>query len=130
MTLTRTTDIFKAAMAIFILGLTAISVSALAEGPEELSLEETSIEEIMQNPSGYQGQRVVVEGEIVMECSAGCWFILEDTAGSIYVDLNPNNFAIPRKGGFEARVYGQVDIKDDEPYILGEIVLIDGEVYR
>ncbi|MCJ7664768.1 MAG: LysM peptidoglycan-binding domain-containing protein, partial [Desulfobacterales bacterium] len=42
---------------------------------------------VMGKPESYEGQAVVVEGKIISECGAGCWFTLNDGTGTIYVDL-------------------------------------------
>jgi uncharacterized protein YdeI (BOF family) len=83
-----------------------------------------------ENETAYHGKMVVVEGKIELECGAGCWFVLNDGTGSIYVDILPNNFAIPQKSGEDARVYGEVTLKNGEPQIIGKIVKIGGVVYQ
>jgi len=98
--------------------------------PAELKAEEVKISEILENVAAYHGKMVVVEGKIELECGAGCWFVLNDGTGSIYVDILPNNFAIPQKSGEDARVYGEVTLKNGDPQIIGKMVLIGGEVYQ
>jgi uncharacterized protein YdeI (BOF family) len=98
--------------------------------PAELEQERVKILDIFENETAYHGKMVVVEGKIELECGAGCWFVLNDAAGSIYVDILPNNFAIPQKSGEDARVYGEVTLKNGEPQIIGKMVLIGGEVYQ
>jgi hypothetical protein len=98
--------------------------------PAELKQEELKISEIIENEPAYHGKMVVVEGKIELECGAGCWFILNDGTGSIYVDILPNNFAIPQKSGEDARVYGEVTLKNGDPQIIGKMVEIGGEVYQ
>jgi uncharacterized protein YdeI (BOF family) len=98
--------------------------------PAELKPEEVKISDILENETAYHGKMVVVEGKIELECGAGCWFILNDGTGSIYVDILPNNFVIPQKSGEDARVYGEATLKNGEPQIIGKTVLIGGEVYQ
>lgn len=105
--------------------------TALASGePAELKQDEVKISDILENETAYHGMNVVIEGKIELECGAGCWFVLNDGTGSIYVDILPNNFAIPQKSGEDARVYGEVSLKNGEPQIIGKMVLIGGEVYQ
>ncbi|MEI6104424.1 MAG: hypothetical protein WCP70_10805 [Methanothrix sp.] len=105
--------------------------TALAKDePAELKAEDVKISEILENETAYHGKMVVVEGKIELECGAGCWFVLNDGTGSIYVDILPNNFAIPQKSGEDARVYGEVTLKNGDPQIIGKMVLIGGEVYQ
>ncbi len=98
--------------------------------PAELKAEDVKISEILENETAYHAKMVVVEGKIELECGAGCWFVLNDGKGSIYVDILPNNFAIPQKSGEDARVYGEVTLKNGDPQIIGKMVLIGGEVYQ
>jgi hypothetical protein len=55
---------------------------------------------------------------------------LNDGPASIYVDILPNNFVIPQKSGKDAKVYGEVSLKNGDPEIIGKIVKIGGEIYR
>ena len=41
-----------------------------------------------------------------------------------------NNFAIPQKSGEDARVYGEVTLKNGDPQIIGKMAEIGGEVYQ
>jgi hypothetical protein len=122
---------------IFLIALAALSLSAVstqvvlaAEEPAELKGETVKIQEIVKDEGAYDGKNVMVEGKIETECASGCWFILNDGSASIYVDILPSNFVIPQKSGKEAKVYGEVTVKDGDPMIIGKIVEIDGEIYR
>jgi hypothetical protein len=86
--------------------------------PEEESPKILKIGDILSNP-GYGGQVVIVEGKIVSECPAGCWFTLNDGTGTIYVDLAPSNLVIPQKRGAFATVYGQVVRERSDTYLIG-----------
>jgi uncharacterized protein YdeI (BOF family) len=98
--------------------------------PAELKQEEVKILDILENETAYHGKMVVIEGKIELECGAGCWFVLNDGTGSIYVDILPNNFVIPQKSGEDAKIYGEVTLKNGEPQIIGKIVKIGGEIYQ
>ena len=117
---------------LLLLLLTSLAMqTALArDEPAELKAEEVKISEILENETAYHGKMVVVEGKIELECGAGCWFVLNDGTGSIYVDILPNNFAIPQKSGEDARVYGEVTLTNGDPQIIGTMVLIGGVVYQ
>lgn len=101
-----------------------------SDEPAELDQEETDISDILENVTAYNGSMVVVEGAIELECASGCWFVLNDGTGSIFVDILPSNFVIPQKSGEDAKVYGAVTLKNGEPQIIGKIVKISGEVYQ
>ena len=117
---------------LLLLLLTSLAMQTVLakDEPAELKQEELKISEILENETAYHGKMVVVEGKIELECGAGCWFVLNDGTGSIYVDILPNNFAIPQKSGEDARVYGEVTLKNGEPQIIGKIVKIGGVVYQ
>ena len=117
---------------IILITLTALSMQAVqaAEEPAELSGEVVKLQDIIKNESAYEGKNVVVEGKIETECPSGCWFILNDETASLYIDILPSNFVIPQKSGHDARVYGEVAIKDGDPMLIGKIVKIDGGIYR
>jgi hypothetical protein len=100
------------------------------EEPAELKNEEVEIGNILLNATDYEGKMVVIEGIIETECPSGCWFILDDGTASIYVDILPNNFVIPQKRGEDAKVYGEVTIKDGDPMIIGKMVKIGGDIYQ
>ena len=117
---------------LLLLLLTSLAMQTVLakDEPAELKTEEVKISEILENETAYHGKMVVVAGKIELECGAGCWFVLNDGTGSIYVDILPNNFAIPQKSGEDARVYGEVTLKNGDPQIIGKMVLIGGEVYQ
>jgi uncharacterized protein YdeI (BOF family) len=117
---------------LLLLLLTSLAMqTALARNePAELKADEVKISEILENETAYHAKMVVIEGKIELECGAGCWFVLNDGTGSIYVDILPNNFAIPQKSGEDARVYGEVTLKNGDPQIIGKRVEIGGEVYQ
>ena len=114
---------------LILLALVLSSVQAKDE-PEELNGEEVEIADILQNASAYEGKMVVIEGMIETECPSGCWFIVNDATGSIYVDILPSNFVIPQERGEDAKVYGEVVVKDGDPMIIGKMVQISGEIYQ
>jgi len=117
---------------VIVLGLLVLvsQVVWAEEEPAELKSEEVKIDEILLNATDYEGKMVEIEGTIETECPSGCWFILNDETASIYVDILPNNFVIPQKRGEDAKVYGEVIIKDGDPMIIGKIVKIGGDIYQ
>lgn len=128
----RMTDLRIAAKAFISLSLMmamALNCQA-ANTPEELEGDVIEIGEIYDEFSAFEDEMVIVEGEIVYECGSGCWFVLDDETGSIFVDIFPSNFVIPQERGSEAKVYGRLSSRDNSPFIIGEIVEIDGEIYR
>ena len=95
------------------------SETEIPRAPEEEGLKALKIGDILEKPESYEGQAVVLEGKIISECGAGCWFTLNDGTGTIYVDLAPSNLVIPQKRGAFARVYGQVVREGSDTYLIG-----------
>ena len=102
-----------------IAGNQATSGTEISQTPKEEGPKIVRIGDILSNPSEFKDQEVIVEGKIITECPSGCWFTLDDGAGTVYVDLNPSNLVIPQKRGAEAKVYGKVVIENGDAYIIG-----------
>ncbi len=115
---------------LLLLGAMLLQAVSAVDAPVELQNETTKIQEILDDEPAYHGKMVVVEGKIELECSSGCWFVVNDGTGSIYVDILPSNFVIPQKSGSDVKVYGEVTTRDGDPQIIGKIVEIDGEIRR
>ncbi len=81
------------------------------------------IGDILKNPGTYNGTAVSLQGKIVTECGSGCWFILDDGTGSLYVDLAPNNFAIPQISGTTVAVDGTIGMKNGDPILVATKVV-------
>lgn len=99
----------------------------IAEPPEtaqspNTEQETAKIGDILSEPEKFTTGKVVIEGRIISECGAGCWFTINDGTGTIYVDLAPSNLTIPQKRGAFARVYGRVVTKGSDTYLIGEKV--------
>lgn len=117
---------------LILITLMALAMQAVQakEEPAELKNETVEVQDIIEDVSAYEGKMVVIEGKIETECPSGCWFIVDDSSASIYVDILPSNFVIPQKRGSEVKVYGEVTTKNGDPMMIGKIVEIDGEIYR
>ncbi|ABD41899.1 hypothetical protein Mhun_2194 [Methanospirillum hungatei JF-1] len=115
-----------ATFAIFlILCLTGI---AFAETIEQKDSNQVQIGTILEDPETYVGQNVTFNGTISSQCGSGCWFIISDDTGDLYVTLRANNFVIPPAMGKKATVIGQVSMKGDV-YVTGSQVIIGDTTY-
>jgi hypothetical protein len=55
------------------------------------------------------GSTVTVQGRIHTQCeSNGCWFVLDDSTGQLYIDLAQNNFTLPAMIGRTVKATGTV----------------------
>lgn len=89
-------------------------------GVDIVETEVTSIKEILTNSDDYLNQTVRLEGEITRECPSGCWFFMEDTTGTIYIDINPSGIAIPPRVGARVIVEGIVVNKNGRTSVIGK----------
>ena len=84
---------------------------------------------IIKDPVSYDGKELVLSGEIAAECGSGCWFLLDDGTGQIYVDLAENNFAIPQLQGSTATVKGVIRVENGDPKLFATNVTVGGQTY-
>ncbi|HWQ63791.1 MAG TPA: hypothetical protein VN429_05200 [Methanospirillum sp.] len=91
--------------------------------------EKVSISNLLSSADKYTEKPVSVEGKITSQCGSGCWFIMSDDNGDLYVNLKPNNFVIPPAMGKKVTVIGNVIIKDNDLALVGSSVSLDGKTY-
>jgi hypothetical protein len=92
-------------LSLFILGCT----SGTGIYGQEITEEKTTlIGDILGKAEQFAGKTVKVEGKIVEECPTGCWFMLKDDTGVIFVNLGFSSFAIPQAIGHRAIAQGVV----------------------
>jgi uncharacterized protein YdeI (BOF family) len=67
------------------------------------------------------GKRVTLQGQISSQCgSNGCWFVLQDDTGQVFVNLAPNNMTVPPRMNKKALVTGIVYPVQDQLQIIAE----------
>ena len=84
---------------------------------------------IINDPAAYEGRDLVLKGKIATECGSGCWFLLDDGTGQLYVDLAENNFAIPQLVGSGVVVKGGVRVENGDPRLYATNVSTDSRTY-
>ncbi len=82
-----------------------------------------TVAQVMGNRKAFLNKPVILNGKIAMQCSTGCWFILNDGTGQIFVDLNASNMTIPQKRGATVKVFGKVSLREGELFIIGKKVV-------
>ena len=55
----------------------------------------------------YAGRKISLTGTVVLECTEGCWFFLDDGTGKIYIDLKVAGLQIPQKVGSRVVLRGE-----------------------
>lgn len=74
---------------------------------------------------GIVGKKVTLNGNISSQCgSNGCWFVLQDDTGQVFINLSPNNMTIPPRMNKQAKVTGIVYPVQGELQIAAEGVEI------
>lgn len=122
-TLLAVTALLISAMSIA--GCTAKSLSPAAKAADI----RTPVGDIIKDPAEYEGKEVIVQGTITIECGSGCWFLLDDGTGVLYVTLSPNNFAIPQLQGSTVVVRGVVHVTNGDAALYGTSVATGSRVY-
>lgn len=85
--------------------------------------------ELLENPSEYTDQVFEITGKITSQCGSGCWFIISDESGDLFVDLKPKDFVIPPSMGKEVTVTGIIKVKGSDVSWIGDSVTINGKTY-
>ncbi len=114
---------FKFGFGLFVISfifivLTLSCIRKVEYGERIVAGERVKIKDILSGE--YIGKDVSLKGKIDLECGSGCWFILNDNTGKIYVDLGPSNFAIPQWAGREVVVKGKVIREEGEIKLIGK----------
>lgn len=110
--------------------LLALVMSAVYVSAEETDNEvvSVSIGDILDQPDEFIGKNVTFNGTISSMCGSGCWFIIADDTGDMYVTTRASNFVIPQSMGKVATVTGTV-LKKHDAYVLGTSVVIGDTEY-
>ncbi|MBA4371591.1 MAG: hypothetical protein C0402_01875, partial [Thermodesulfovibrio sp.] len=59
--------------------------------------------------SNAVGKKVTIEGKVFTQCgSNGCWFVLQDATGQVFINLAPGNMTLPPRIDKNAKVTGVV----------------------
>ena len=67
------------------------------------------------------GRTVNLEGKISSQCgSNGCWFVLQDDTGQIFINLAPNNMSVPPRMNKDAKVTGIVSPFEGQLQIIAQ----------
>jgi hypothetical protein len=67
------------------------------------------------------GKKVTIAGKISSQCgSNGCWFVLQDDTGQVFINLGPNNMTLPPRMNKTAKVTGIVYPVQGELQVIAE----------
>ncbi|WP_034764286.1 DNA-binding protein [Chrysiogenes arsenatis] len=68
---------------------------------------------------------ITIAGNIQTQCTSnGCWFILRDATGQIFVDLARNNFTVPARGGREVTASGTLTVFNNNLLLVASGVAV------
>lgn len=107
------------------------SNSFLKRGTPIGEAKKVSLAEVLNAPSKYTGQKVLVEGTIVRSCKMeGCWAELapdKDSKQSVRVKMKDHSFFIPlNSAGSFARAEGTVSVKTLSKAEVDHLINDDG----
>ena len=119
--------LFMITLSVTLAGCTSQSASGTGNPAGQAPV--VKIADIIKNPAAYNGTTVVVQGRISGECGSGCWFMLDDGTGTLYVDLAPNNFVIPQISGTAVTVHGSIRVAQGDPTLVATKVVTDSRSY-
>lgn len=104
------------AMAISLLGCTAEKYGAGIDR----GVAAVKVKDILLDRSNI-GRTVNLEGKISSQCgSNGCWFVLQDDTGQIFINLAPNNMSVPPRMNKDAKVTGIVSPFEGQLQIIAQ----------
>jgi uncharacterized protein YdeI (BOF family) len=112
--------------------LTSTIIGGYADQSQDLATvtsEKVTIEDLLNTPEKFIDKTLSIEGKITSQCGSGCWFIMSDDSGDLYVNLKPNNFVIPPAMGKKVTVTGKVITKDNDVALVGSSVDVQGTHY-
>ena len=67
------------------------------------------------------GKKVTIAGKISSQCgSNGCWFVLQDDTGQVFINLSQNNMTLPPRMNKTAKVTGIVYPVQGELQVIAE----------
>ena len=81
-----------------------------------------TVRQLIDDSEKFSGQKVSLTGKIIIECTEGCWFFLDDGTGKIYVSLKEAGLNIPQKVGSQVILVGEISGSGGNLKILGEQV--------
>ncbi|ADU65646.1 nucleic acid binding OB-fold tRNA/helicase-type [Desulfurispirillum indicum S5] len=68
---------------------------------------------------------VTMEGFIQTQCTSnGCWFMLKDDTGQIFVDLSRHSFSLPARLGHDARATGTLTTYNNNLLLVASGVVL------
>ncbi len=112
------------ALGLLVLGLVGCANTPVA-GPAPTAAAATSetkvtVRELIDHSDQYANRPLLVSGKIVMECTEGCWFFMDDGTARLYVDLKSNGLTIPQMIGAPVLVHGRISGSGGNVQIFGE----------
>lgn len=107
----------------------AAGFAASSTGEQTPAPMPVTVVDLLTTPEKYAATNLSVQGTITSQCGSGCWFILSDDTGDLYVNLKPNNFVIPPSMGKEVVVNGTILESSGDVAFIGSSVAVDGKIY-
>jgi hypothetical protein len=81
-----------------------------------------TVRQLIDGDGKFTGHQVTMTGTVILECTSGCWFFLDDGTGKIYIDLETAGLHIPQKVGSRVTLLGDIAGSGGNLHILAEEV--------
>ncbi len=65
-----------------------------------------TVSQLIAGEGQFAGKKISMNGTVLLECTTGCWFFLDDGTGKIYIDLATAGLHIPQKVGSRVTLVG------------------------
>lgn len=67
-----------------------------------------TVRQLIDSEERFVGHKVAMTGTVILECTSGCWFFLDDGTGKICIDLATAGLHIPQKVGSRVTLRGDI----------------------
>lgn len=108
--------------ALFMLICAGCRATSTPTAPSSVEAVPATVRQLIDGSDQFADKRISLTGKIVVECSEGCWFFLDDGTAMIYIDLKPAELTIPQKIGSRVTLIGKIKGAGGNLQILGEEV--------
>ncbi len=81
-----------------------------------------TVRQLIENEAQFAGRKISMRGTVLIECTTGCWFFLDDGTGKIYIDLAVAGLHIPQKVGSRVTLIGNTSGSGGQLRIEAEAV--------
>lgn len=110
-------------VSLFLVGCSKEEVYGSGVNPQATAI---TVEDAFLKPQFLENEMpITIAGNIQTQCTSnGCWFVLRDATGQIFVDLARNNFTLPARGGREVNASGTLTVFNNNLMLVASGVAV------